>query len=81
MTCGQGKCTPDAKRVWCTNCQHEHISTIPAFTWACRLCGFGAWHLETALNHTASLPWHETYLVAHPVIPLTNASTANGARA
>lgn len=70
MTCNRDRCTPEAERVWCTNCQHEHIKAIPAFTWACRLCGFGAWHLETALNHTAQIPWHETYLVAHPVVPI-----------
>jgi len=64
------ECQATTNKVWCSNCQHTHIPTIPAFTWACRLCGFGAWHLETALGHTASLPWHEVYLEAHPTMPI-----------
>ena len=56
--------------VWCTTCEHHHIPTIPAVTYACTDCGFGAWELDVAENHATMLCDHNVLAIHHQTVPL-----------
>jgi hypothetical protein len=53
-------------RVWCETHQHEHVASIPRFTYQCKGCGWGQWYTPDARAHEESTG-HETYEVEHRV--------------
>ncbi len=58
------------KMVWCDTHQHQHIASIPRFTFACKSCAFGSWFKTVADVHSESYFGHETYEVEHILRPL-----------
>lgn len=57
-----------ADPVWCWSCEHVHIPTIPAITFRCADCGFGAWDEQTAEDHATVLPDHCVYPSHHQTV-------------
>ncbi len=63
------------RKVWCETHQHEHIASIPRFTYLCKDCGWGRWYGDQAREHEY---WtqenlreaHVTYEVEHVTRPL-----------
>lgn len=45
-------------RPWCQTCANEHVANMPAHTWVCDDCGFGAWSYTVAAGHQAAWPEH-----------------------
>jgi len=62
-------------RVWCETHQHEHIASMPRFTYLCKDCGWGQWYGDQAREHEF---WtqenlreaHVTYEVEHVTRPI-----------
>lgn len=64
--------------VWCETHQHEHIASIPRFTYLCKDCGWGQWYRDQAREHESATAVsfhhrHETYEVEHVLRPLEGA--------
>lgn len=51
--------------VYCLTCDHTHVATIPAVTFRCDSCGFGAWGHSVAAAHADSFPEHVVFPVHH----------------
>lgn len=56
--------------VFCLTCDHAHVATIPAVTFACADCGYGGWIIQVAERHAASYPDHIVHPVHHQTVPL-----------
>jgi ribosomal protein L37AE/L43A len=52
-------------RPWCNTCNCAHVANMPAYTWRCRECGFGAQSSATAAGHALRFPEHEVYPIFH----------------
>lgn len=56
--------------VWCLTCSHSHIPDLPAVTFACASCGFGAWEVPISEDHATRYPEHVVYAIHHQTVPL-----------
>ncbi len=43
---------------YCLTCSARHVPGMPAYTWRCTDCGFGAWSTLLAARHAHSFPDH-----------------------
>jgi hypothetical protein len=59
------------EEVWCLNCQHVHVGTIPVTTFRCSDCGFGSWGASVAAGHAQMYPSHVVHPVHHAIRPVT----------
>ena len=64
--------------VWCDTCAYEHIPFIPATTFRCHDCGFGAWVPAIALAHAEFYIDHDVYPIVHRITPTTGGDAVAG---
>lgn len=55
--------------VWCVTCKHTHIPYLPAVTFRCADCGFGAWSEWVAVEHAELYRDHVVYPQHHVTVP------------